>query len=331
MTCCAAADKAPPPRPNPLKTLVAKVDRVWLALGGAFLALVLFDPGQAAPSFTGTLSSLVGIAPWLALAVITGAYAKASGADRLIAKAFHGNPLRMIFFAALIGGLSPFCSCGVVPLIAALLTMGVPVSAVLAFCLASPLMDPTMFLITSATLGTEFAIAKTLIAVGIGLFGGYGALILERAGFLTTPLRPHVGNGGCAASSVRSDGVVHWAFWKERERIARFFREGLSSSLFLLKWLTLAFFLETLMLAYVPAEAVSSLLGPGNPWALPAAVVVGVPAYFNGFAALPLAASLVEMGTSQAVVMAFLVAGGVSSLPAAMAVAAIVRPAVFAT
>jgi hypothetical protein len=57
--------------------------------------------------------------------------------------------------------------------------------------------------------------------------------------------------------------------------------------------------------------------------------LVGVPAYLNGYAALPLAAGLIEQGMSHSVAMAFLVAGGVSSLPAAIAVFALVRLPVF--
>ncbi|HAR53594.1 MAG TPA: permease, partial [Roseovarius nubinhibens] len=86
-------------------------------------------------------------------------------AESLIARAFEGRQVRMIFLAAVLGGLSPFCSCEVIPFIAAMLAVGAPLGAVMAFWLASPLMDPAMFLITSGTLGFDFALAKTLAAV----------------------------------------------------------------------------------------------------------------------------------------------------------------------
>ena len=96
------------------------------------------------------------------------AYLKATGAENLLAKAFEGNPARMIVMAALLGGLSPFCSCEVIPFIAALLAVGAPLGAVMAFWLASPLMDPAMFAITTGAIGLEFTIAKTIAAVGSG-------------------------------------------------------------------------------------------------------------------------------------------------------------------
>jgi uncharacterized membrane protein YraQ (UPF0718 family) len=64
--------------------------------------------------------------------------------------------------------------------------------------------------------------------------------------------------------------------------------------------------------------------------AIPLAVVLGVPAYLNGFAAIPLVSGLIGLGMSPAVGLTFMLAGGVTSIPAAMAVWALVKPRVFA-
>ena len=93
----------------------------------------------------------------------------------------------MIVLAALVGGLAPFCSCEVIPFIAALLALGTPVSAVMAFWLSSPLIDPAAFLITAGALGWPFAIGKTAAAVGVGLMGGFAMQAAVRAGFFANP------------------------------------------------------------------------------------------------------------------------------------------------
>ena len=143
----------------------------------ALLALIaIFDAPQFTPTVIFAFEALLGTAPFILFAVLAVAYLKASGAETLLAKAFAGNQSRMILMAALLGGLSPFCSCEVIPFIAALLAVGAPLGAVMAFWLASPLMDPAMFAITSGTLGWEFATAKTLSAVGVGLLGGFGTM-----------------------------------------------------------------------------------------------------------------------------------------------------------
>ncbi len=304
--------------------------RVWLATVLILVVLFLMDRPQAIESGEFTIKALVGTAPFLLLSIGVAAYATASGADRLIARVFTGSPLMMIAFAAVLGGLSPFCSCGVIPLIAAMLAMGVPLAGVMAFWLASPVIDPSMFVLTSGLLGLEFALAKTLAAIGLGLFGGYTTYLFTRAGYFADPLREGVGNGGCGGSSVRTPGQVVWKFWHEPERREKFTREALSTTVFLVKWLTLAFLLESLMLAYVPAEWISSALGGEGFTPVLTATFVGVPAYLNGYAALPLVSGLIEQGMAPGAGLAFLVAGGVTSLPAAIAVFALVKRPVFA-
>ena len=305
-------------------------ERVWLTAGLILALLFVFVPAQGTESVAFVLGALGQTAPYLLLSIGIAAYAGASGADNIIARAFTGSPHLMILLAALAGGLSPFCSCGVIPLIAALLSMGVPLSAVMAFWLASPVMDPSMFVLTVGVLGTEFAVAKTLAAVGLGLFGGYATLALMRAGALSEPLREGIGNGGCGGAKVRAPKPVVWRFWQEEERVAKFGREAVKTTLFLGKWLTLAFLLESLMLAYVPADWVASAVGGEGLAPIATATLVGVPAYLNGYAALPLVGGLIEQGMAAGAGLAFLVAGGVTSLPAAIAVFALVKRPVFA-
>jgi hypothetical protein len=304
--------------------------RVWLASAAILAALAVFDPSQAVDSAVFAGGALLHTAPYLVLSIAIAAWAGATGADNLIAKAFTGAPILMIGLGALAGGLSPFCSCGVIPLIAALLAMGVPLSAVMAFWLASPLMDPSMFVLTSGVLDLEFAIAKTAAAIGLGGAGGLVVHLLSRGGALADPLREGVGNGGCGGAKVRAPKPVVWRFWQEEERRAKFAKTAWSTTVFLAKWLTLAFLIESLMLAWIPAETVTSVLGGEGLMPIATATLVGVPAYLNGYAALPLVGGLIEQGMAPGAGMAFLIAGGVTSIPAAMAVWALARPQVFA-
>ncbi|MXN66143.1 permease [Stappia sp. GBMRC 2046] len=316
--------------PSTPRFRLPKPDGALLIGGSALLALGIFDLAQVIPTIGFTIEQLIDIAPYLAASILIAAYAAATGADNLIARAFTGkNTAIMVLVAALTGALSPFCSCGVIPLIAALLSMGVPLAPVMAFWLASPIMDPTMFVLTAGTLGTGFAIAKTTAAISVGLLGGYGILLFQRAGGFETPLRDEVGNGGCCASGVRSRKDVAWSFWTDGGRRKKFADNGLKNTLFLGKWLALAFLLESIMLTYVPADLVARLLGDGGLLTIAAATVVGIPAYLNGYAALPLVGGLIGQGMAPGTGMAFLVAGGVTSVPAAIAVFALARLPVF--
>ena len=116
------------PIPARLRWLL-ELDRVWLVSAAIVLALLFAAPDQAVQSIGFTLGNLVKIAPFLLLSVGFAAVAAATGADALIGRAFAGSPLAMVLLAALAGALSPFCSCGVIPLLAALLALGAMASA----------------------------------------------------------------------------------------------------------------------------------------------------------------------------------------------------------
>ncbi|WP_461384482.1 permease, partial [Devosia indica] len=294
--------------------------------------LFVTAPEQAGPSATFTLTALWDILPFIALSVAIAAGLKASGADQLVAKAFEGRPMKAIAVASVFGALSPFCSCGVIPLVAGLLVAGVPIAPVLAFCIASPIMDPEMFVLTAAGLGMDFAVVKTMAAIAMGLLAGYVTLLISKTGALDDALkaiaRPSCGTSTCSADAAPAKPV--WKFLGDPARLGTFWRETGTVGWFLGRWLAFAFLLESLMVVYLPGETVVTWLGDGNPFAIPLAVIVGVPAYLNGYAAIPMVRGLIDLGMSPATGLSFMLAGSVTSIPAAIAVWAIAKPRLFA-
>jgi len=307
-----------------------KIDKAWVASAVVLAGVALAEPAQLWPTVTFAAEALLGTAPFILFAVLAVAFVKAAGAETLLSRAFEGRETRMIVLAALLGGLSPFCSCQVIPFIAALLAVGAPLSAVMAFWLASPLMDPAMFLITSGTLGWDFAIGKTLAAVGIGLLGGAGTMMLKNSPVFADPLREKPQVGGCCGVKKPFQGKPVWRFWGEAERRETFRTEAVTNFVFLLKWLLLAYLLEGVMLRHIPAEMIANLLGGSGLWPVLLGAFVGAPAYLNGYAAVPLVDALLTQGMAPGAAMSFVVAGGVSCIPAAVAVWALVKPRVFA-
>mgnify|MGYP005840325291 CR=1 FL=1 len=303
-------------------------DRVVAVLIAVLGTLLLVVPEQLVASLEFVGGALARVAPWLALSVLLAAAAKASGADQQVARAFAAREGQAIVAAALFGALSPFCSCGVIPLIAALLAAGVPLAPVMAFWLASPIMDPSMFVLTAAQLGIELAVAKTVAAVAVGLLGGFVTMLVGRTGALDGALRL-AALPRCAAKKQLTPPAPVWPFWREPERAQAFVVTVGTTLWFLLRWLTLAFLLESLMVTYVPADLIAGWLGQRSVVAVPLAVLLGVPAYLNGFAAIPLVGGLIGLGMRPAAGLGFMVAGGVTSIPAAIAVWALVRPPVF--
>ena len=315
--------------PNPLQHAWTRIDKVALACAAIAGALVLFDRAALLPTIAETAGSLLRTAPYILFAILAIAVMRASGSERLLDGAFHGAETRMIIVAALVGGLSPFCSCQVIPFVAALLAAGAPISAVMAFWLSSPLMDPSMFAVTAGELGWDFAVAKTAAAVGMGLFGGFSLMALKGSRFLADPLKPQA-PAGCGSCCGAPKLTVNWRFWQEERRRRLFGQAAWENLVFLGKWMLLAYLLESLLIRYVPAEWIAGALGGSGLGSTVLGALLGAPAYLNGYAAVPLIGGLLEQGMSPGAAMSFVIAGGVSCIPAAVAVWALVRPRIFA-
>ena len=317
-----------------------------MILGGLILALFadmvadtvvdpVVDPVVDTVVDTGrfVFDSLLSVAPIVLFAVLLASAIRASGADGVIARRFEGRILTMITAASALGAITPVCGIGVLPIIAGLLVGGVPLAPIMAFWLSSPITDPAMLMVTAGLLGLPFAIGKTAIAFGIGLLGGVATLIVIARGGFAQPAKTQPASVGAAASPVCQTpcGTVEleWAFWRDPERRRQFISDARATAWLMLKWLSLAFALESLLRAHLPAELIAGAVGADTAWAIPLAVGIGAPLYLDGYAALPLVRGLIELGMAPGAAMAFLVSGGITSLYASVAVWALVRGPVF--
>ncbi|MEO0484690.1 MAG: permease [Pseudomonadota bacterium] len=303
--------------------------KAWLAIALILAVVAALDLPQLPETLVFTAGALLGTAPFILFAVAAVAYVKASGAETLLAQAFQGNQVRMIILASLAGGLSPFCSCEVIPFIAGLLAVGAPLSAVMAFWLSSPLMDPAMFTITAGAISLEFAVAKAIAAIALGAAGGFATLALAGSPVFQDPLRAGQTKRGCGCGPAPFSGKPVWAFWADAERRRTFRDTAIENGLFLFKWLTFAYVIESIMLTYIPAETITGVLGGTGAGPVILGALVGAPAYLNGYAAVPLVGELMNQGMAPGAAMSFIIAGGVSCIPAAIAVWPLVKPRVF--
>lgn len=322
------ADTTQSPRAG-LHTFTAFLKTPWAIIVGVLIGVAILDPGNLVATIQFAIAALAHTAPFILFAVLLLAYLKATGAEVMVARAFVGRETRMIFLAALFGGLAPFCSCEVIPFIAGLLALGAPLSAVMAFWLSSPLIDPPTLLITAAALGWPFAIGKAVAAVALGLFGGFAIRALSRSGAFAQPLKVYQ-RSGCCGSGPDLDGKPVWKFWTEAPRRTQFRAEFASNALFLFKWLALAYTLEALLVHYVPANLIATVVGGEGVLPIATAALVGMPAYLNSYVAPPMLSGLMEQGMGAGAAMAFMIAGAVSSIPAMAAVWSLVKPQVFA-
>jgi len=332
-SCCGPSTQPTPPANQTLASFLS-FWRTYVMTAWSFVWLIpalvwLLDAQQWTDVMAIAVNALSGTLPYIVFAILMIAYLKATGAEHMVAKAFEGREIRMIFMAALMGGLAPFCSCEVIPFIAGLLALGAPLSAVMAFWLSSPLIDPPTLLITAGALGWQFAAAKAGAAVIMGLVGGFGVKLLMGLPSFRNPLKD-TPISSCCGVGLGQGGRPHWQFWVESERIQVFKDQLVENGAFLLKWLAVAYLLEALLITYVPAALIAQVVGGEGITPVITSALVGMPAYLNSYVAPPLVAGLMEQGMSAASGMAFMLAGAISSIPAMTAVWSLVKPGVFA-
>jgi uncharacterized membrane protein YraQ (UPF0718 family) len=119
------------------------------------------------------VGSFFHIWPYLLVTIPLAVAVQMSGASKYIKRAFEARPVTAILLATLLGAFSPFCSCGVIPVIASLLIGGVPLAPVMSFWIASPSMDPEIFFLSVGMIGWELAVWRLAATLILSLAAGF--------------------------------------------------------------------------------------------------------------------------------------------------------------
>ena len=205
-----------------------------------------------------------------------------------------------IVAATLLALISPLCTFAAIPVTGRLINMGVPAAPLVAFVVASPLMNPSLFVYTAGTIGVEMAVARLITAASVGLLAGFAAQSALRRclTFATrTPIPPE-SSPGVAGDSSQS--------LSEIRALAQRFRGDL---LFIAKFFGLGIFIAALVKTFLSQEFVLALVGPRSVWAVPVAVALGVPLYACGGGSIPIVDSMMQMGMSPGAALGFFIAG----------------------
>ncbi len=334
------------------------------------------------------VKAFIHIWPYLVITIPIAVAVNMSGASKHIKRAFDAGPIVAILLATIVGAFSPFCSCGVVPVIAALLIGGVPLPPVMAFWIASPSMDPEIFFLSVGTIGWDLAVWRLLGTLVMSLSAGFITHALVQVGWISPdilkrktafgvsqkpskikqtalsfasnlkslfsfkvkPLVSVQASACCAEEPVNAiqimPSITHAemnpqescisdnssetcgcseeeSFWK------RLSKESTDATLMVIKFMALAFFLEALIILYVPQEWITSIMGKDNSWAIFTATFLGIPVYTSNLSALPMVSGLLAQGMSPAAGLAFLIAGPTTTLPAMAAVWTLVKHRIF--
>jgi len=122
--------------------------------------------------------------PYLLITIPIAVAVRMSGASNYIRLALSARPAIAILLATIVGAFSPFCSCTVIPIVAAMLIGGVPLAPVMAFWIASPSMDPEIFFLSVGTIGWEMAVWRLAATLVLSLSAGYVTQLMMSRGWL---------------------------------------------------------------------------------------------------------------------------------------------------
>jgi len=238
----------------------------------------------------------------------------------------HGGPGTVVA-AACLGGISPLCTYGTVPVLVELLRNGAPPGPALAFLVASSLLNPQLFIVMAGGLGLRLALAHAvgtlLLSLPVGLLAGR----LRPETLLNATMLPPSLPSPTPPPSPQLWGKGEERREETRRLLGSLLRLTETVGLYFVAGVILAALVQTL----IPARWISSLLGAGRWYGVLLAGLLGVPLYACGGGAVPVITGLLAQGMSPGAALAFFLAGPATRLTALAALGTLLkRPALMA-
>ncbi|MFN4009739.1 MAG: permease [Pannonibacter sp.] len=214
--------------------------------------------------------------------------------------------------AALLGTLTPFCSCSSIPLFIGFTAAGLPLGVTFSFLISSPLVDLASVILLASIFNWSIALAYVAVGLVVAVIGGtlIGRLGLEDQieGFVR-----HVPVSGDVETMTRQERIVF-----ARDQVTDIIRR-------VWPYVLIGVGIGALIHNWIPADMISALIGQDKWWAVPVAVGVGIPMYADIFGTLPIAEALVGKGVGLGTVLAFMMAVTALSLPSLILLKKVVK------
>ena len=220
--------------------------------------------------------------------------------------------------AALLGIVTPFCSCSAVPMFIGFIEAGLPLGVTFSFLISSPAVNEVALIMLWGLFGWKIALIYTATGVVIAIVAGIviGKLNLENQ------VEDYV-------YEIRmGEAVVIVPTWKERLAYARDYTKDILKRVWL--FVLLGIGLGAIIHGYVPIDFVVKYAGPDNPFAVIVAVILGVPLYSNAAGTIPIVQALVGKGLPMGTALAFMMAIVAISPPEMIILRKVIKPKLIA-
>jgi uncharacterized membrane protein YraQ (UPF0718 family) len=223
--------------------------------------------------------------------------------------------------AALLGIVTPFCSCSAVPLFIGFVTAGVPLGVTFSFLVSAPMVNEVAVVLLFGLFGWKVAAIYTVTGVLVAIVSGWtiGRLRLER----------HVEAWVFGIRAGAAGEVEDRQTWSDRIEAGRRAMTGIVGKVW--PYVLAGIAVGAGIHGYVPENFMASIMGKGAWWSVPVAVLVGIPMYSNAAGIVPVVQALLGKGAALGTVLAFMMAVIGLSLPETIILRRVLKPRLIAT
>lgn len=220
------------------------------------------------------------------------------------------NKVLNSILGALLGAVTPFCSCSTVPILVGLLKSGAPFSGAISFLLTSPVLNPAIIILFLTFFGLKATIIYTVFTFVIAVVIG---LLLDKLGY-----QKEVKN--VSIKGETDDELIYENLegtFLEKNKMA--FKHAFAESLVLLKqvvpYLVLGAGIGSFIYEFIPQDLLSKFAGKSNVLSVPVAAIVGIPMYIRTETMIPVARILIDKGVGYGTMVALIIGGAGASIP----------------
>lgn len=229
---------------------------------------------------------------------------------------FHGIGANMI--AALLGTVTPFCSCSSIPLFIGFTSAGLPLGVTFSFLISSPMVDLGSLVLLMSIFGWKVAITYVILGLVIAVAGG---TLIEKL-HLNNYVEEFIRNG----NSI--DIEQEQLHFKDRMKYA--WEQVVSTAKKVAPYVLIGVAIGAFIHNWIPEDFIVRVLGTGNPFGVIIATVAGVPMYADIFGTIPIAEALLAKGARLGVVLSFMMGVTTLSLPSMIMLRKAVKPKLLA-
>jgi uncharacterized membrane protein YraQ (UPF0718 family) len=229
---------------------------------------------------------------------------------------FHGIGANSV--AALLGTVTPFCSCSSIPLFIGFTSAGLPVGVTFSFLISSPMVDLGSLLLLMSIFGAKVAVIYVIVGLMIAIIGGS---LIEKMG-----MEKYVESFILTAGSVDIESPD----LTKKDRVAYAKEQMLSTFKKVFPYILIGVGVGAIIHNWIPEEWVASVLGSNNPFGVILATLIGVPMYADIFGTIPIAEALFYKGAQLGTVLSFMMAVTTLSLPSMIMLRKAVKPKLLA-